>query len=179
VPIPWKRWPLFDPFASAREIVWFGGPARLREVDQVEPLRGVALGVAETIRETRGPFWLSLQRTWELRVHSKWTVVPILRYLYEGGLRLGGVEVGAGPTLIPLTLDYSDGKFSFGGVSPGATARLGFKTGGFRVSLRAGREYLWRWFGQPSAVMSALILEIAAERPRTLRRNGHPIILVD
>lgn len=178
-PIPWKRWPLFDPFAAAREIVWFGGPASLREVDQVTPLRGVAIGVAETIRETRGPLWLSLQRTWELRVLSPWTFVPILRYLYEGGLRLGGIEVGAGPTLIPLTLDCSRGKFSFGGMSPGATARVGFKTGGFRISLRAEREYLWRWFGQPSAVMSALMIEIAGERPRSLRRGSHPIVLID
>ncbi|HEY6726977.1 MAG TPA: hypothetical protein VI197_23250 [Polyangiaceae bacterium] len=179
VPIPWKRWPLFDPFVAPREIVWFGGPASLRDVDRVEPLRGVTLGVAETIRETRGPFWLSLQRTWELRVHSRWTFVPILRYLYEGGLRLGGVEMGAGPTLIPVTLDISRGKFSFGGMAPGATARVGFKTGTFRVSLRAEREYLWRWLGQPSAVMTAFMIEIAGERPRSFRRKGHPIVLVD
>lgn len=179
VPIPWKRWVLFDPFVSPREIVWFGGPASLRDVDQVSPLRGVALGVAETIYETRGPLWLSLQRTGELRVLSRWTIVPILRYLYEAGLRLGGVDIGAGPTLIPLTLDVSRSKFSFGGMSPGVAARIGYKIGGFRISLRAEREYLWRWFGQPSAVMSAFVLELAGERPRPLRRRGHPIVLVD
>lgn len=179
VPIPWKRWALFDPLVSPRETVWFGGPVSLRDVDKVSPLRGVAFGVAETIHETRGPLWLSLQRTGELRVHSRWTIVPILRYLYEAGLRLGGVDIGAGPTLIPLTLDVSRSKFSFGGMSPGVAARVGYKTGGFRVSLRAEREYLWRWFGQPSAVMSAFVLEIAGEQPRPLRRRGHPIVLID
>jgi len=179
VPIPWKRWVLFDPLVSPRETVWFGGPASLRDVDKIAPLRGVALGVAETIHETRGPLWLSLQRTAELRIHSRWTIVPILRYLYEAGLRIGGVDVGAGPTLIPLTLDVSRSKFSFGGMSPGVAARIGFKIGGLRISLRAEREYLWRWFGQPSAVMSAFMLEIAGEQPRTLRRGAHPIVVVD
>lgn len=176
-PVPWKRWRLFDPFVAPRELVWHGGPASLREVDRAKPFRGAAFGVAETIRETRGFVWLSLQRNWELRVHSKWTFVPILRYVYEGGFRLGGLELGGGPTLIPLTPDYSDGKFSFGGMSPGATARVGFKTGAFRISLRGAREYLWRWFGQPSAVMDALTMELAVEQPRPLRRGSHPIVL--
>lgn len=164
---------------SARETVWFGGPASLRDVDKVASLRGVAVGVAETVHETRGPLWLSLQRTAELRVHSRWTIVPILRYQYEAGLRLGGIDIGAGPTLIPFTLDVSRSKFSFGGMSPGVGARVGFKISGLRISLRAEREYLWRWFGQPSAVMSALLLEIAGEQPRPLRRGSHPIVLVD
>ncbi len=177
-PVAWKRWPLFDPFASAREVVWFGGPASFRVVDRVTPFHGVALGRGETVRETRGAWWLSVHRDWELRLYSHWTIVPIYRYLYEGGLRIAGIELGAGPSLVPLTLDFSDGKFSFGGLSPGATARVGFKSGGLRISVRVEREYLWRWVGQPSAVMTGLIFEIAGEEPPTLRRGSHPIVFV-
>jgi len=177
-PIQWKRWPLFDPFASAREVVWFGGPASFRVIDRVEPFHGLTLGGGQTILETRGPLWLSLQRDWELRLYARWTIVPIYRYLYEGGIRIAGIEIGGGPSLIPLTLDFSHGKFSFGGLSPGATARAGFKTGSLRISVRVEREYLWRWFGQPSAVMTGLVVEIAGEQPRTLRRGSHPLVFV-
>ena len=173
-----RRWALFDPFLSAREVALFGGPSSLRETDAVTPLRGAGFGLALTQRETRGPFWLSMQREFELRIHSNWSfLLELSRFTYEGGLHVGPIEIGAGPAVTPIALDISNGDVSLSGLCPRATARLGVKTGHFRVSLRVHQEYLWRWFGREPAWMTGFALEAALENPKRTHWGGHPIVI--
>jgi len=202
VPIPWKRWPIFDPKLSPSTLGWSGGASFYRKFGENESHWGVALGRLQTIEERRGTWLLGITREWGIRVYSPWIIVPILnRYLYEGGLRLGPVELTAGVSLMPFTFDYEHGRFGFVGPSPGANARIGFRIGTLRISVRAEREYLWRWAGQksqvfpptwssigeafrfwdwvaqPDALMTGFVLEISGDQPVSLTRGSHPLIL--
>jgi hypothetical protein len=177
VPYPHRPWALFDPFLSPREMVLFGGPNSLRELDQIEALRGGSFGFAQTQRELRGPFWLSLERHFELGIYSKWTfLLELSKYDYLAGFRLGPVEIGAGPGVTPLAFDISDGDVSLSGLCPRVLAKFGVKTGRFRFSLRAQREYLWRWLGRDDAWITGFALELAIEAPRRTHFGVHPVV---
>ncbi|HEY3498569.1 MAG TPA: hypothetical protein VGK73_27955 [Polyangiaceae bacterium] len=179
IPYYHRRWALFDPLLSARETVLFGGPSSLREVGVVTPLRGGSFGLALTQRESKGPLWLSMQRDFELHIHSRWSfLLELSRYTYEAGLHLGPVEIGVGPSVTPIGVDISDGDFSLSGLSPRATAKLGVKTGRVRFSLRAYREYLWRWLGRDDAWMTGFVLELGLEAPKRTHWGSHPIVVV-
>jgi len=202
VPIPWKRWPIFDPKLSLTTFGWRGGASFYRKFGENESHWGVALGRLQTLEERRSTWLLAITREWGIRVYSPWIIVPILnRYLYEGGLRLGPVELTAGVSLMPFTFDYEHGRFGFVGPSPGANARIGFRVGTLRISVRAEREYLWRlagqksqvfpptwssigeafrfwdWVAQPDALLTGFVLEITGDQPVSLTRGSHPLIL--
>jgi hypothetical protein len=202
LPVRWKVWRLFDPKLAPRELGWSIGPGYLRTLGREQLQYGIVIGRKETMEERRGPLFLSLEREWALRLYERWTIIPVYRYGLLGGLRVGPIEVAAGVSAIPFALDYAEGRFSFSGPSPGAALRVGFKTGKLRVSVRAEREYLWRWGGQPSprnpptgkslldalrvwhwtgqpdAMMTGLMLEIAGEQTPDYRSGGHPLIFV-
>jgi hypothetical protein len=202
IPVPWKVWRLFDPKLSPRERGWAIGPGYLRTMGREDLQYGIQVARKETMEQRRGPLFLTLEREWALRFYERWTIIPIYRFGYLGGLRLGPIELAAGASLIPFTIDYSEGRFGFSGPSPGAAARIGFKTGKIRVSLRVEREYLWRWGGQPSprnpptgkslldavrvwnwtaqpdAMMTGIVLELAGEREPDHRSGGHPLVFI-
>jgi hypothetical protein len=202
VPIPWKVWRIFDPKLSYRYNIWQVGPSYRRTLGDDRDHWGVALSRAATIEERRGPLFLDIRRDLGIHVYSPWTFVPIFRYAYEGGVRLGPVELGVGVSAIPFTLEFEHGRFGASGPSPGASARIGVSVGKLRISVRAEREYLWRWGGQPSkvfpptgkslweairfwswvaqpdAMMTSFVLEIGGEQPRSFRSGGHPLIFV-
>jgi hypothetical protein len=202
IPVEWKVWRLFDPKLSPRERGWTIGPGYLRTIGREELQYGLQIARKETIEQRRGALFLTIEREWALRFYERWTIIPLYRYGYLAGLRLGPIELGAGVSAIPFAIDYSEGRFSFSGPSPGAAVRIGYKTGKIRVSLRAEREYLWRWGGQPSprnpptgkslldalrvwnwtaqpdAMMTGLVLEIAGELPPDHRSGGHPLIFI-
>lgn len=178
IPIVRKPWALFDPFYSARESRVFGGPVSLRETDQAIAMHGATIGFGDTQRETRGPLWLSIERSFDLRLFSKWTMLfGLLGYSYQAGLRIGPIEIGAGPGLNVLGIDVSDGDWSLSGLSPRASARAGLKTGNFRVSLSAYRAYHFRWLGRRGAYLTGFSLELALEAPPKTRFAGHPVVL--
>lgn len=178
IPIVRKPWALFDPFYSQRESRVFGGPVSLRETDQAIAMHGATIGFGDTQRETRGPLWLSIERSFDLRLFSKWTMLfGLLGYSYQAGLRIGPIEFGAGPGLNVFGIDVSDGDWSVSGFSPRASARAGLKTGNFRVSLSAYRAYHFRWFGRASAYLTGFSLELALEAPPKTRFAGHPVVL--
>ena len=177
-PLEKRRWALFDPFFSARESLLFGGPVSLREIDQQRSLHGLTIGFGDTTRETRGPLWLSLERNFDVRLLSKWTVLAeFTSYTYQAGFRLGPIEIGAGPGLNVLAVDVSDGDWSLSGLSPRANVKAGLKTGSVRVSLSAYRAFQWRWLGRPNAYLTGFSLELALEAPRRSRFAGHPVVL--
>lgn len=202
MPVPWKVWRLFDPKLAPRELGWSVGGGYLRTMGREQLQRGLTVGRKETMEERRGPLFLSLEREWALRLYERWTIIPVYRYGLMGGLRLGPIELGAGFSAIPFAIDYSEGRFGLDGPSPGAAARIGFKTGKIRVSVRVEREYLWRlagqshphnppngkslldalsvwnWRGQPDAMMTGLVLEIAGEQEPDYRSGGHPLVFV-
>jgi hypothetical protein len=202
IPVEWKVWRLFDPKLSPRARGWAIGPGYLRTIGSEELQYGLQIARKETMEQRRGALFLSLEREWALRFYERWTIIPLYRYGYLAGLRLGPIELGAGVSAIPFAIDYSEGRFSFSGPSPGAAVRIGYKSGKVRVSLRAEREYLWRWGGQPSprnpptgkslldalrvwnwtaqpdAMMTGLVLEIAGELPPDHRSGGHPLIFI-
>ena len=202
VPIPWKPWPIFDPKLTPRTRGWSGGASYYRKFGENDVHWGIALARLETIEEHRGKLLLGIHRQWGIRIHSPWMIMPILnRYLYEGGLRLGPVEVAMGVSLMPFTFDFDHGRFGFVGPSPGANVRIGFRIGTVRISVRAEREYLWRWVGQksqvfpptwaslgealrvwdwvaqPDALMTGFVLEITGDQPPLMKRGSHPLIL--
>jgi hypothetical protein len=177
-PIPRKRWALLDPFFSGRESMLYGGPVSLREVDQVTPMHGLTLGYGQSVRQTRGPLWISLGRDYDVRLFSKWTMLfGLTSYSYQAGLRFGPIEFGAGAGLNVLGFDVSDGDWSLSGLSPRASAKAGLKTGNFRVSLLAYRQYHWRWLGRPGAYLTGFSLELAVEQAPRTRFAGHPVKL--
>jgi hypothetical protein len=206
VPIPWKVWRIFDPKLSERTLGWSGGATFLRKLGENRQKWGVALYRTETIEERRSIWYLSIQRDFGIRVYSPWHIMPIppmvTRYLFDGGLRLGPVEIGAGFTLLPFTIDFEHGRFGFVGPSPGATARVGLSVGKLKFSLRTEHEYLWRWGGQrrqvfpptgsslwealkfwqwtaqPDAMTTGVVLEISGEQPKQLRSGGHPLVFI-
>jgi hypothetical protein len=202
VPVEWKVWRLLDPKLSIRERGWTLGPGYLRTIGREDLQYGLQIARKETIEDRRGPLFLTLEREWALRFYERWTIIPLYRYGYLAGMRLGPIELAAGVSAIPFAIDYSEGRFSFSGPSPGAAVRVGVKTKSVRVSLRLEREYLWRWGGQPSprnpptgkslldalrvwnwtsqpdAMMTGLVLEIAGELPPDHRSGGHPLIFV-
>ena len=101
----------------------------------------------------------------------------LLGYSYQAGLRLGPIEVGAGPGLNVLGIDVSDGDWSLSGLSPYASARAGLKTGNFRVSLSAYRAYHFRWLGRADAYLTGFSLELALGAAPKTRFAGHPVVL--
>lgn len=178
IPIVRRRWALFDPFYADRESRLFGGPVSLREIDQRIAMHGATIGFGDTQRETRGPFWLSVERSFDLRLFSKWTMLfDLIGYSYQAGLRLGPIEIGAGPGLNVLGIDVSDGDWSLSGLSPYASGRVGLKTGNFRVSLSAYRAYHFRWLGRADAYLTGFSLELALAAPPKTRFAGHPVVL--
>jgi hypothetical protein len=178
VPIPRKRWALLDPFFSGRESMLYGGPVSLREVDQATPMHGATVGYGQSVRQTRGPLWISLERDYDLRLFSKWTMLfGLTSYTYQAGIRFGPIEFGAGAGLNVLGFDVSDGDWSLSGLSPRASAKAGLKTGSFRVSLLAYRQYHWRWLGRPDAYLTGFSLELALEQAPRTRFAGHPVEL--
>lgn len=178
IPLVRRRWALFDPFYADRESRLFGGPVSLREIDQQSAMHGATIGFGDTQREARGPFWLSVERSFDLRLFSKWTMLfDLVGYSYQAGLRLGPIELGAGPGLNVLGIDVSDGDWSLSGLSPHASARIGLKTRSFRVSLSAYRAYHFRWLGRADAYLTGFSLELALAAPPKTRFAGHPVVL--
>jgi hypothetical protein len=202
MPIQWKVWRLFDPKLSPRELGWAIGPGYLRTLGREDLQYGLQIARKETMEQRGGRLFLTLEREWALRFYERWTIIPVYRYGYLGGVRLGPIEIAGGVSVIPFAIDYSEGRFGFSGPSPGAAARIGFKTGKIRVSVRVEREYLWRiggqpsprhpptgkslldalrfwnWTGQTDAMMTGFVLELAGEREPDHRSGGHPLVFV-
>jgi hypothetical protein len=202
MPLEWKVWRLFDPKLSPRERGWAIGPGYLRTFGREDLQYGIQIARKETMEQRGGPLFLMLEREWALRFYERWTIIPVYRFGYLGGLRLGPIELALGVSMIPFAIDYSEGRFGFSGPSPGAAARIGFRTGKIRVSVRVEREYLfriggqpsprhpptgsslldalrfWNWTGQPDAMMTGLVLELAGELAPDHRSGGHPLVFV-
>lgn len=178
VPIPWRVWPLFDPFVSRRETVLAFGLDQLRDVDSRDARDAWTVGIAQGITTTRPFVWVNLERRLTFRSARRSTyMLDISQYQYTAGVRLFGLELGAGVGLSPLVIDVAKGDWSVSGISPSAVTRAGFKVGVVRVSVDAFSQYLWRWYGGPDARIQGFSIQLALEQPRTLQRKRHPLIL--
>jgi hypothetical protein len=178
-PLPWRVWPLFDPFVSRREALSSFGLDELREIDERRPRNGWTIGIGDTMTTTRPYLWVNLERQLIFRSTQRSTyMLDLSRYGYTAGVRLLGLEVGAGVGLSPLAVDVSKGKWSVSAISPMALAKAGLKIGKVRLSVDAFSQYLWRWYGRANARIEGIAFQIAFEQKRELKRNRHPLILI-
>jgi hypothetical protein len=178
VPLRWKRWALFDPFADRREQIYSIGRVEWNERPSDRVFEGVELKGGERISTQRGPWILSGRREVALRLMAPTTIALGLAVLsFTGNLAIGPLEIGAGPGVTLANIDYSSRDFSLGFLSPRATADAGVRLGIVRLGCSFSEEYLWRWWGRESARAESIMVEIAITEPRQTHRSGHPLII--
>lgn len=178
MPLAWKVWPLFDPFVSRRENAYSGGIDKVTGLRESEPWRRYSFGFSETMTTLRSLGWVSVARDFTFHVGEPSSYsFDFSTYRYAAGLRLPGFELGPGVSLVPISVDYTQGHFGLSGLSPAATAQASLKLGKVRIELFAYEQFTWRWLGRDSEWASGLMLRLALEQPRTLRRAEHPLLL--
>jgi hypothetical protein len=178
LPLRWRVWPLFDPYASRREWLASFSWDRLRETSALRRLEGFRLAFGESISTLRACTWVGLEQNSSFRALGSSTyVVELTGYRAIAGVHALGLELGGGVGIVPIALDVSQGDWSLSGLSPSAVARAGLRVGPFRVSVEATNQFTWRWWGRDSAWLRGVGLQLALEQPRKLMRGRHPLIL--
>lgn len=78
----------------------------------------------------------------------------------EGGAHLGFLEAGASVGASALAVDVAHGRWSIGFLEPRVTGFAGFKFHELRLRAVAFSEFYWRWFGEDSAFIHGLGLQL-------------------
>jgi len=137
------------PFAPRRYQSGLEGQIDLfwaRRTDEVEshPGFGIALGLSG--RRRGSPWFLVGSRQVPLRVlDSKSASLSLSRHVLRGGLVLGQVDMAGGFGFSTFTVDVVHGNWSFGLLSPLATAGVALRAEPVRLSVAGYVEYLWRF----------------------------------
>ncbi len=133
--------------------------------------------MGETMTTFRPGLWVTLDKRTSFRsTRSSTYMLELASYEYLAGLRVGGLEVGAGVGLVPVGVDVSRGDWSVSFLSPRSLARFGFVIGDVRVSLDAFQQYTWRWWGEPDAWIRGWSVQLAFRQPSMTRRGKHPLV---
>lgn len=85
----------------------------------------------------------------------------------EGGAHLGIFEVGASAGVSALSVDVAHGDWSFGLLQPRVSALAGLKIQELRLRAVAFSEFYWRWFGEDSAFVRGIGLQLVVGTPNT------------
>jgi hypothetical protein len=175
-PVPWKRWPLFDPRLDPRSGFLFGGVAWLPPESGTGHETGLTLGVGDGIRTEWGPIFVESERSLRLTAPRPLDLaVRLPCFTLSGGLRLGLVELQAGFGVSVFGVDTLDRGFGFSFFSPGASVRATVVAGRVRASVQASTEYLWRWFDRRDIPINALTLHLALVGQPSRRFGSHPL----
>jgi hypothetical protein len=175
-PVPWKRWPLFDPRLDPRSGFVYGGVAWLEPAAGAGHDAGVTVGVGDGIRTEWGRVFVESERSLRLTAPRLLDVaIRLPCFTLSGGLRLGPVELQAGFGLSVFGVDTLDSGVGFSFFSPGASARATVEAGRVRISLQASTEYLWRWFDRRDIPINALTLHLAFVGQPSRRFGQHPL----
>lgn len=86
----------------------------------------------------------------------------------EGGAHLGIFEVGASAGVSALSVDVAHGDWSFGLLQPRVSALAGLKIQELRLRAVAFSEFYWRWFGEDSAFVRGIGLQLVVGTPNTM-----------
>lgn len=179
VPLVWERWPLFDPFVDPHESGLAFEWTEWREIESRVKSTGATIAIASQVSTIRGPWAATIRtQTIALRVLQGPTVaVGLAQYDMLGSVDFGFVRLGAGAGLLPISFDYARGDFSLALGSPRAVASLSFKIGSLRLAIGAATSYLPRVWGRGDVITQNFSLEFLLEKPRQLKRRGHPLLI--
>jgi hypothetical protein len=117
-----------------------------RPSTDLQTQRGYDLAVGRESFTRPAPLLLHGRAELALRIlpNDGWSF-SLSRHIIVGGLALGPVELFGGAGFSTITVDHLRGTWSFGLLSPLATAGAAVVFGRLRLEARAEEEYLWRW----------------------------------
>ncbi len=164
--IPWRRWPIFDPFLSPREGIFSGVLFRARALGTESSVTGLGVTWGETSLSPHGVVYIRGSVQFGARLLDlRHVVLRFGQYDYAAGVALGPVELEARAGVTLFDLHLGSDEWGFGLLSPRVGAGASVHAAGIRVGLFAFGEYMWRWVGPSNLRVQGFSLEIAYDRP--------------
>ena len=159
---------LFDVAAARADTTLGASYLEHRRTDRARVGHGLELRGGNALSWERRSLYVTSTSAVALRIFDRSSYsLSILQNGGNAGLLLGPVDLGAGFAVSLLNLDYLEGGFSFGMVSPRSLAVAGVRLGPVRVGAQAHVEYLWRWLGRDYFVRAVgVTLDIQSPSPR-------------